>query len=177
MKKRLDLADQWLEDAKNLKARFNQDFWVSDQDFCALALDGDGNCVDSISSNPGHCLLLGILEPEKAYSVAERLRAPDMFNGWGIRTLSSLSPAYNPMGYHVGSVWPHENALIAMGLRSLGLVDQALEISQGLLDMTKRQPYQRPPELFCGYERFNDSDPVKYPVACSPQAWATGSIF
>ena len=177
MKKRLDLADQWQEDARNLKARFNQDFWVSDQDFCALALDGDGNCVDSISSNPGHCLLLGILEPEKAYSVAERLRAPDMFNGWGIRTLSSLSPAYNPMGYHVGSVWPHENALIAMGLRSLGLVDQALEISQGLLDMTKRQPYQRPPELFCGYERFNDSDPVKYPVACSPQAWATGSIF
>ncbi|MGB3208364.1 MAG: amylo-alpha-1,6-glucosidase [Crinalium sp.] len=177
MKKRLDLADQWLEDARNLKARFNQDFWVSDQDFCALALDGDSNQVDSISSNPGHCLLLGILDAEKAYSVAERLRAPDMFNGWGIRTLSSLSPAYNPMGYHVGSVWPHENALIAMGLRSLGLVDQALEISQGLLEMTKRQPYQRPPELFCGYERLNDSDPVKYPVACSPQAWATGSIF
>ena len=177
MKKRLDLADRWQEDARNLKARFNRDFWIEDQDFCALSLDGDGKQVDSISSNPGHCLQLGIFTPENAYSVAERLRAPDMFNGWGIRTLSSLSPAYNPMGYHVGSVWPHDNAIIAMGLRSLGLVDQALEIFQGLFDMTSMQPYQRPPELFCGYERNGDEAPVRYPVACTPQAWATGSIF
>ncbi len=177
MKKRIDLADQWQEEAKNLKQRFNRDFWIEDEDFCALALDGEGNQVDSITSNPGHCLYLGILTPEKAYSVAERLRAPDMFNGWGIRTLSSLSPAYNPMGYHIGSVWPHDNSLIAMGLRSLGLIDQALELAQGILDMTQRQPYQRPPELFCGYERIDDNDPVQYPVACTPQAWATGSIF
>ena len=177
MKKRIDLADQWQEEARNLKERFNQDFWIQDEDFCALALDGEGNQVDSITSNPGHCLNLGIFTPEKAYSVAERLRAPDMFNGWGIRTLSSLSPAYNPMGYHIGSVWPHDNSLIAMGLRSLGLIDQALEVSQGVLDMTRRQPYQRPPELFCGYERTDGNDPVQYPVACTPQAWATGSIF
>ncbi|BAY32772.1 amylo-alpha-1,6-glucosidase [Nostoc carneum NIES-2107] len=177
MKKRLDLADRWLEEARNLKLRFNRDFWLEDQDFCALALDGDGQQVDSITSNPGHCLHLGIFTPEKAYSVAERLRAPDMFNGWGIRTLSSLSPAYNPMGYHVGSVWPHDNAIIAMGLRSLGLIDQALELFQGLVDMTTQQPYQRPPELFCGYERNGDNAPVQYPVACTPQAWATGSIF
>jgi len=177
MKKRLDLADRWQEEAKNLKVRFNQDFWMEDQDFCALALDGNGKRVDSITSNPGHCLHLGIFTPEKAYSVAERLRAPDMFNGWGIRTLSSLSPAYNPMGYHIGSVWPHDNTLIAMGLRSLGLIDQALEIFQGLFDMTSQQSYQRPPELFCGYERNGDNAPVQYPVACTPQAWATGSIF
>ncbi|BAY97095.1 amylo-alpha-1,6-glucosidase [Tolypothrix tenuis PCC 7101] len=177
MKKRLDLADRWLEEARNLKMRFNHDFWMEDQDFCALALDGDGKQVDSITSNPGHCLHLGIFTPEKAYSVAERLRAPDMFNGWGIRTLSSLSPAYNPMGYHIGSVWPHDNAIIAMGLRSLGLIDQALELFQGLVDMTTQQPYQRPPELFCGYERNGDNAPVQYPVACTPQAWATGSIF
>ena len=177
MKKRLDLADRWQDDAKDLKRRFNQDFWIEDEDFCALALDGEGKPVDSISSNPGHCLSLGILLPEKAYSVAERLRAPDMFNGWGIRTLSSLSPAYNPMGYHVGSIWPHDNSLIALGLRSLGLVDQALELSQGLFDMMLHQPYNRPPELFCGYERVEDKAPVNYPVACSPQAWATGSIF
>jgi glycogen debranching enzyme len=177
IKKRLDLADRWQEEARELKIRFNQDFWMHDQDFCALALDGDGKQVDSISSNPGQCLYLGILEPEKAYSVAERLLAPDMFNGWGIRTLSSLSPAYNPMGYHVGSIWPHDNALMAMGLRSLGLIDQAFEVAQGLIEMTQHQPYQRPPELFCGYERNGDSDPVAYPVACSPQAWATGSIF
>lgn len=177
MKKRIDLADRWEEEARNLKTRFNRDFWMEEQDYCALALDGEGKPVDSITSNPGHCLSLGILTPEKSYSVAERLRAPDMFNGWGIRTLSSLSPAYNPMGYHVGSVWPHDNALTAMGLRSLGLIDQALELSQGIFDMTERQPYQRPPELFCGFERTDDADPVHYPVACTPQAWATGSVF
>lgn len=176
-KKRLDLAETWIEEAKNLRVRFNKDFWIEDQDFCALALDGEGNQVDSISSNPGHCLALGIFTPEKAYSVAERLGAPDMFNGWGIRTLSSLSPAYNPMGYHIGSVWPHDNSLIAMGLRSLGLIDQALELFQGLFDMTSQQSYQRPPELLCGYERKGDNAPVHYPVACSPQAWATGSMF
>ena len=177
MKKRIDLADRWEEEARDLKVRFNRDFWMDDQDFCALALDGDGKHVDSITSNPGHCLNLGIFTPERAYSVAERLRAPDMFNGWGIRTLSKSSPAYNPMGYHIGSVWPHDNAMIAIGLRSLGLVDQALELCKGLLDMTRYQAYQRPPELFCGYDRTDDNEPVQYPVACSPQAWATGSIF
>jgi glycogen debranching enzyme len=177
LRKRIDLADRWQEQARELKIRFNRDFWIEDQDYCALALDGEGRQVDSISSNPGHCLHLGILDEEKAHSVAERLRATDMFNGWGIRTLSSLSPAYNPMGYHVGSVWPHDNALIAMGLRSLGITDQALELSKSLFDMTLHQPYKRPPELFCGYGRTDDSAPVQYPVACSPQAWATGSIF
>ncbi|MBW4681481.1 MAG: amylo-alpha-1,6-glucosidase [Microcoleus vaginatus WJT46-NPBG5] len=177
MKKRLDLADRWLEEARELKTRFNRDFWMEEEGYCAAALDGDGNKIDGITSNPGHCLSLGILAQDKALSVAERLLAPDMFNGWGIRTLSSLSPAYNPMGYHIGSVWPHDNALIAMGLRSLGVVDQALEIAKGLLDMTSKQPYKRPPELFCGYERTGDDEPVQYPVACSPQAWATGSVF
>jgi glycogen debranching enzyme len=177
LRKLHNLADTWEEQARELKVRFNRDFWMPEHEFCALALDGDGNQVDSITSNPGHCLNLGILDPEKASSIAERLQASDMFNGWGIRTLSSLSPAYNPMGYHVGSVWPHDNALIAMGLRSLGLVDQVLELSQGLIDMTLVQPYQRPPELFCGYERTNDNSPVQYPVACTPQAWASGAIF
>ncbi|MBE9177837.1 amylo-alpha-1,6-glucosidase [Oculatella sp. LEGE 06141] len=177
MKKRLDLADRWQEEARELKLRFNRDFWLPEQDYCALALDGDGKQVDGISSNPGHCLQLGILSPEKAQSVAERLHAPDMFNGWGIRTLSSLSPAYNPMGYHTGSVWPHDNGLIVLGLRSIGLVEQALEVAQGLIDMTLQQPYQRPPELFCGYERNSEGKPIQYPVACSPQAWATGTIF
>jgi glycogen debranching enzyme len=177
LKKRLDLADRWQEEAADLKERFNRDFWMEEQDYCALALDGDGKHVDSITSNPGHCLHLGILTPDRAHSVAERLQAPDMFNGWGIRTLSSLSPAYNPMGYHIGSVWPHDNGMTAMGLRSLGLVDQALELAQGIIDMTLHQPYQRPPELFCGYERNGEGSPVQYPVACSPQAWATGTIF
>lgn len=177
LKKRLDLAERWEEEARNLKTRFNRDFWVADLDFCALALDGEGKPIDGISSNPGHCLNLGIFTPEKAQSVAERLLAPDLFSGWGIRTLSRLSPAYNPMGYHTGSVWPHDNALIALGLRSQGYIDQALEVTQGILDMTIMQPYQRPPELFCGYDRSEGNEPVQYPVACSPQAWASGSIF
>jgi glycogen debranching enzyme len=100
-----------------------------------------------------------------------------MFNGWGIRTLSSLSPAYNPMGYHTGSVWPHDNSMIAMGVRSLGLIEQSLELFQSLFKMIHHQPYKRPPELFCGYDINGDKTPIRYPVACSPQAWATGSIF
>jgi glycogen debranching enzyme len=176
-RKRPDLGDRWSEEAEQLKARFNVDFWMEEEGFIALALDGEGKQVDSITSNPGHCLNLGILDIDKANSVSERLQAPDMFNGWGIRTLSSFSPAYNPMGYHLGSVWPHDNGMIALGLRSLGHVDHSLELGQALLDMTLRQPYQRPPELLCGYERQGDSDPVRYPVACSPQAWATGTVF
>jgi len=172
-----ELANLWRLQAKELKIRFNQDFWLADQDYCAIALDGNLKPVDSISSNPGHCLHLGIFDHDKALSVAARLNAPDMYNGWGIRTLSSLSPAYNPLGYHIGSVWPHDNSLIALGLRSLNLVDQSLTIVQGLINMALSQPYQRPPELFCGYEHDGFTIPVQYPVACTPQAWATGTIF
>lgn len=177
IKQRIDLAERWENQAKELKQRFNQDFWLDDLDFCALALDGEGKLVDSITSNPGHCLSLGIFTPEKAASVAKRLLEPDMFNGWGIRTLSNQSAAYNPISYHVGSVWPHENSLIALGLRTLNQVDQALEIAKGMIDMTVEQPYYRPPELFSGYQRTPNSSPVKYPGACPLQAWATGSIF
>ncbi len=177
VKGRLDLAQRWQQQAEELKAQFEQDFWMPEQGYLALALDGAGNQVDSIASNPGHCLDSGILSPDKARSVAERLRAPDMFSGWGIRTLSSVSPAYNPMGYHVGSVWPHDNGMTIVGLRSLGFTEQAFEVAQGLIDMTIQQPYQRPPELFCGFDRTPQSSPVRYPVACSPQAWATGTIF
>ena len=184
--KRTDLAGRWYREALELKNRFNKDFWLPDLDYCALALDGEGKPVDSITSNPGHCLAMEILQPEKAMNVAERLRAPDLFSGWGIRTLSNLSPAYNPMGYHVGSVWPHDNSIIALGLRttarevpreSSGLVEQTLEVATGIIDMTLQQPYLRPPELFCGYERREENTPVRYPVACSPQAWATGTLF
>lgn len=173
----INLANQWQAQAIELKTRFNQDFWLSDQEYCALALDGAGKPVDSITSNAGQCLNLGILDADKALKVASRLKARDMFTGWGIRTLSSLSPAYNPMGYHIGSVWPHDSSLIACGLRSINLVDQSLRVAQGLIEMTLSQPYQRPPELFCGYENDGFSTPVQYPVACSPQAWASGTIF
>ncbi len=171
------LATRWQQEANSLKQRFNHDFWIPDREFIAMALDGAGKQVDEIGSNPGQCLSMGLLYPEKAKSVAERLQAPDMFTGWGIRTLSSQSPAYNPIGYHTGSVWPHDNSLIVMGLRSIGAVEQALEVAQGILDMTVHQPYHRPPELFCGYERIAGNCPIQYPIACSPQAWATGTVF
>ena len=186
MMKRTDLAGRWYREALELKNRFNKDFWLPDLDYCALALDGEGKPVDSITSNPGHCLAMGILQPDRAMNVAERLRAPDLFSGWGIRTLSNLSPAYNPMGYHVGSVWPHDNSITALGLRATAreirrelpqLVEQTLEVATGIFDMTLQQPYLRPPELFCGYERKEENTPVRYPVACSPQAWATGTLF
>jgi glycogen debranching enzyme len=176
IRKEEGLADQWERSAQELKTRFNRDFWIEDLDYIALALDGECNPVDSISSNPGQCLHLDILTPDKARSVAERLMAPDMFSGWGIRTLSSESPAYNPMGYHTGSVWPHDNSLITLGLRSTGHTEQALEVAMGLFDMIAYQPYDRPPELFCGYSR-DQGNPVQYPVACTPQAWATGTVF
>jgi glycogen debranching enzyme len=172
-----DLATRWLQEAQSLKQRFNHDFWIPDREFIAMALDGTGKQVDEIGSNAGQCLSMGLLYPEKAKSVAERLQAPDMFSGWGIRTLSSQSPAYNPIGYHTGSVWPHDNSLIVMGLRAMGAVEQALEVAQGILDMTVHQPYHRPPELFCGYERIDGYSPIQYPIACSPQAWATGTVF
>ena len=177
LRKEPGLANRWEKEAQNLKIHFNEDFWLPEAEYIALALDDNGKPLDSITSNPGHCLGLDILLPHKAQSVAERLQAPDLFSGWGIRTLSSLSPAYNPMGYHLGSVWPHDNGIIVAGLRSLGRVEQALEVAQGIIDMTAHQPYFRPPELFCGYPRLPNSSPVRYPVACSPQAWATGTIF
>ena len=186
MMKRTDLADRWYSEAVELKNSFNKDFWLPDLNYCALALDGEGKPVDSITSNPGHCLAMGILQPDKAIKVAERLRAPDLFSGWGIRTLSNLSPAYNPMGYHIGSVWHHDNSIVALGLRATAreskqespqLVEQTLQLATGIFDMTLQQPYLRPPELFCGYKRRENNATVSYPVACSPQAWATGTLF
>lgn len=172
-----ELAEKWQLEATQLQERFNRDFWLESENYCALALDENGNPIDSVTSNPGHCLQLGILTPEKAQAVSDRLSAEDMFSGWGIRTLSSLSPAYNPMGYHLGSVWPHDSALTAVGLRSMGRIEQAFAIAEGLIEMTKLQTNYRPPELFCGFAREANRVPVKYPVACFPQAWATGAIF
>lgn len=173
-----ELAEVWYKQAQDLKERFNRDFWLNEQDYCALALDGEGRLVEGISSNPGHCLLTGILSRDHRLAVAERLTAPDLFSGWGIRTLHSLSPAFNPIGYHTGSVWPHDNSLVALGLRSVGAVSQMLEIGSVLFEVAQNQPLYRLLELFCGFTRdAQDSLLASYPVACSPQAWAAGSLF
>ncbi len=173
-----DIAARWDAEAVDLRERFNHDFWVEDQDYCALALDGQGAQVAGIASNPGHCLHAGILTHDHQRAVAERLSAPDLFSGWGIRTLHSLSPAFNPIGYHTGSVWPHDNSLIALGLRSVGAVEQMVEIGSVLFEVAQNQPYFRLPELFCGFARSERNNLLaSYPVACSPQAWAAGSLF
>jgi len=164
-------------EAAALRIAFNEAFWDPDEEFFALALDGRKAQVRSVSSNPAHCLYCGIVDDDKARLVAERLMAPDMFSGWGIRTLSSRSPAYNPMSYHNGSVWPHDNAIAAAGLKRYGFDAGVARIAGGLFDVASGERDFRLPELFCGFSRDESKSIVAYPVACIPQAWAAASPF
>ncbi|HEX6506484.1 MAG TPA: amylo-alpha-1,6-glucosidase [Chloroflexota bacterium] len=173
------VAARLRREAQELRDRFNQDFWMEDEGFFAQALDKQKRQIRAITSNPGHCLWSGICDDDKAHSVASRLMAPDMFSGWGIRTLSSMSPNYNPMSYHNGSVWPHDTALIALGLRRIGRDEDGIRLVRGLIEAGFRFSDARLPELFCGFardQRFNSS-PAAYIVSCSPQAWAAGCVF
>ncbi|WP_018131199.1 amylo-alpha-1,6-glucosidase [Effusibacillus pohliae] len=162
------------ESAARLKQNFARDFWMQDEQFVAIALDHEKKQVESVTSNPGHCLWSGLLTEEQAKQVADRLLAPDMFSGWGIRTMSSRSTGYNPMSYHDGSVWPHDNSLCVMGLKRYGFEEHANRVMEGLIEAAKHFEYDRLPELFCGYSK-EEGYPVPYPVACSPQAWAAGT--
>jgi glycogen debranching enzyme len=167
-----------LEDsAQQLKRRFNDAFWMEDEKFFAEALDGDKRQVRSITSNPGHALYCGIVDEEKAQPLAKRLLSPDMFSGWGIRTMSKAAAAYNPMSYHNGSVWPHDNALIAAGLKRYKFARSTNRVATALFDAAVQADYLRLPELFCGFTRRTPNRPVSYPIACSPQAWAAGSPY
>ncbi len=160
--------------AAQLKVAFNRDFWLEDRGFFAVGLDADKRPIDSLTSNVGHCLWTGIVDEDKAARVAEALRSPSMFTGWGLRTLSSDNPAYNPISYHCGSVWPHDTAIVASGLARYGYEDDALRLILGLLDAAAAQG-GRLPELFSGLDRQDVSVPVGYPTSCSPQAWASAS--
>ncbi len=170
-------AERLESEARDLSARFNEAFWMEDERYYAGALDRDKRQVRTVVSNPGHALYCGIADPEKASEVAKRLLAPDMFSGWGIRTLSKDALRYNPMSYHNGSVWPHDNALIAAGMKRYGFVRGTNRIATALFDAAIHADYMRLPELFCGFTRRSPNRPVSYPVACSPQAWAAGSPF
>lgn len=172
-----DRAARLREEAAALKVRFNQDFWMEDELYFAGALDREKRQVRAIMSNPGHALYCGIVDEDKAKHLAKRLLAPDMFSGWGIRTLSKTAASYNPMSYHNGSVWPHDNALIAAGLKRYGFVRGTNRVATALFDAATHADYMRLPELFCGFTRRSPNRPVSYPVACSPQAWAAGSPF
>ncbi|HEX2910147.1 MAG TPA: glycogen debranching N-terminal domain-containing protein [Chloroflexia bacterium] len=163
-------------EAAELKEKFNKSFWMPDEQYYALALQKGGQQAQAIASNPGQALWTGIVPPDRAALVRDRLMQPDMFNGWGIRTLSAEAKAYNPFDYQVGSVWPHDNSLIAAGLKQHGFGEEAARIMTGLFMTAGFLPDYRLPEVFSGVSREREPYPVKYPVACRPQAWAAGSI-
>ena len=167
-------ADDLERQAADLKRRFNRDFWVDDGEYFALALDADGAQVDALSSNIGHLLWSGIVDADKVPAVAGHLLGPRLFSGWGVRTLAEGEARYNPIGYHVGTIWPFDNSFIAWGLRRYGYKTEAARIAAGILDAADFYA-GRLPEAFGGYERTLTKYPVQYPTACSPQAWSTGA--
>jgi glycogen debranching enzyme len=170
-------AATWETQAERLRQQFQRDFWLPEEGTFALALDGHSQPCRVSSSNAGHCLFAGIANPAQAWQVVSRLMQPDMFCGWGIRTLSAHARRYNPMSYHNGSVWPHDNAIIAAGFARYGASTQAGQIFSALFDTSQSVDDHRLPELFCGFPRQLQHGPVPYPVACKPQAWAAGSVF
>ncbi len=167
-------ADKLEKEAADLKRRFNRDFWVTKGEYFAVALDVDGEQVDSLTSNNGHLLWSGIVDKAKAKAVVRHLMGPRLFSGWGVRTMAEGDGRYNPIGYHVGTVWPFDNSFIAWGLRRYGFKEEAAKVAGGILDAATY--FQgRLPEAFGGYPRQMTKYPVQYPTACSPQAWSTGA--
>ena len=171
----LDTASRLIRDAHELKRKFNRDFWMGEKGFYAQAIDGDGLC-DVISSNPLQCLWTGIVDSGRAAVMVKRAFEPDMFSGWGIRTLSSGEKRYSPLGYHNGTVWPFDNSIIALGLSKYGFKAEANRLLTCMYDAAGQYPRYRLPELFGGYQREEYNVPTRYPVACSPQAWSAGAI-
>jgi glycogen debranching enzyme len=171
------LAERLDREAQELRTRFEAAFWIEDRAYYAMGLDADKHQADAIASNAGQCLWTGIVAQERARAVADRLLAPDMYSGWGIRTYASGQLGYNPLGYHTGSVWPHDVSLIAAGLKRYGFHDEANELVGRVFEAAQHFADFRLPELFCGFDREASAVPVPYPVACSPQAWSAGSTF
>ncbi|MGH3033682.1 MAG: amylo-alpha-1,6-glucosidase [Gaiellaceae bacterium] len=169
-----ELADRLEAEAARLKKRFNEDFWVPEREYFAVALDGDKRPVDTLTSNAGHLLWSGIADEDKAEAVARQLMGDKLFSGWGVRTMAEGEGPYNPIEYHNGTVWPHDNSFIAAGLARYGFHEEAAQIAQAMFEAAALFDY-RLPETFAGYERSRTNFPVEYPSACSPQAWATGT--
>ena len=167
-------ARHWQARAARLKRAFNRAFWLPDKGWYAVALDRDKRPVDALTSNIGHCLWTGIADADKAAAVADHLLSADMFSGWGIRTLAASMTAYNPMSYHNGSVWPHDNALCAAGLMRYGFTGHAQRVAEAIFGTAVHFGY-RLPELFCGFPRGDHLAPIPYPTSCSPQAWAAAA--
>jgi glycogen debranching enzyme len=163
--------------AAKLQAQFEKQFWCEDLGFYALTLDSDKQPVRTVSSNPGHCLWSGIISPERAANVVKRLLQPDMWSGWGIRTISTQNAAYNPFSYHLGSIWPHDNGIIAMGLKRYGFVQEVAQVANGIFDAAGYFASYRLPELYAGIEKAPGAFPVPYLEANVPQGWAAASVF
>jgi glycogen debranching enzyme len=170
-------AQELIQQAHVLRERFEDAFWCDDLQTYALALDGAKRPCRVRTSNAGQCLMTGIASPERARRVARTLLSEDSFSGWGVRTVAAGEARYNPMAYHNGSIWPHDNALIALGLARYGMNLEALQILTGLFDASLFFDLHRLPELFCGFSRRPGEGPTLYPVACAPQAWAAAAVF
>jgi glycogen debranching enzyme len=165
------------EQAQTLRQRFDEAFWCDELSTYGLALDGEKKLCRISTSNPGHCLYTGIVNPNRASRLAASLSGDSLFSGWGVRTVATTEGRYNPMSYHNGSVWPHDNALIAAGLSRYGFKGEAVKIISGMFDASVFFGLHRLPELFCGFPRRPGEGPTLYPVSCSPQAWAAGAVF
>jgi glycogen debranching enzyme len=174
---RSHLVEEFVDCAEKLRERFDEAFWCEELSLYALALDGDKRPCRVRTSDAGHCLFSGIALPDRAARVAQALHRPESFSGWGIRTLAVGERRYNPMGYHTGSVWPHDNALIAYGMARYGMPDEAMKIFSGMFDAATYCDLNRVPELFCGFAREPGEGPVIFPVACAPQAWSAAAVF
>jgi glycogen debranching enzyme len=170
-------ARELVRQADTLQRRFEQTFWCEDLLTYALALDGDKRPCRVRTSNAGHCLFTGIADPEHGRRVGQSLLGEDSFSGWGIRTVAATEVRYNPMSYHNGSVWPHDNALIALGLARYELMEGVLQVMTGLYNASLFVDLHRLPELFCGFTRRPGEGPTLYPVACAPQSWSAASLF
>ena len=168
------MATHLEQEAASLKERFNRDFWIPERGFFAIALDGGKRKVDSLTSNIGHLLWSGIVDRDKAESCVRHLMGDELFSGWGVRTMGRNEGSFNPIGYHVGTVWPHDTSIIAWGLRRYGYRAEAARLALGILEAAVFFNY-RLPEAFAGYPRAVTRFPVEYPTACSPQAWAAGA--
>jgi glycogen debranching enzyme len=170
-------AEKLKKDTTDLARRFDKAFWMPQRGFYAMALDRDKRQLQVISSNPGHLLFARILSQERARAVAQRFMQPDLFSGWGVRTMSQEERVFNPLSYHRGSVWPHDNSIVAHGMALYEFREPALRLFTGLVQAALNFRDYRLPELFCGIQRREHDEPVQYPVSCSPQAWASGAIF
>ena len=172
-----ELASRLREDAEKLFDRFNEDYWIDDRGgYYAVGLDAEKRPIDSMTSNMGHLLWSGIVPEDRARTVAGQLFSDGMWSGWGVRTMSWDDQGYNPIGYHIGTVWPHDNSIVSAGLARYGLREEANRIATAMLEAAAFTDF-RLPEVFAGYSREEAPFPVRYPTASSPQAWATAAPF